>query len=170
MTQMWLYPQTKVNRTMNLEDEVRYLILALQREGNRQIAQVLAPAAVTPSQAEAISLLAEHGVMSLRDLGTLLVCESGDSPSRLIDRLVNRGLVRKVQSEVDRRAISLTLTDLGVDAYKKTIQPSEQMIRLSIQESLPREELHQLCTLLRRMAEKSGANLALQARRMLPKS
>lgn len=155
---------------MNLEDEVRYLILALQREGNRQLAQVLAPASVTPSQSEAISLLARHEVLSLRELGILLVCETGDSPSRLIDRLVRRGLVRKVQSEVDRRAISLTLTDMGFDAFKKTIQPSEQMIRQSIRASLSREDLNQLCRLLSHMAEKSGANLALQARRELAKS
>lgn len=169
MTQMFYYPQMNVNSSMNLEDEVRYLVLALQREGNRQLAQGLAPASVTPSQAEAISLLAQHKVLSLRDLGTRLVCETGDSPSRLIDRLVNRGLVRKVRSEVDRRAISLTLTDLGIDLYKKTVEPSEQMIRQSIRESLSKEDLTKLRSLLSRMAEKTGANIALQARRELPK-
>lgn len=154
---------------MNLEDEVRYLILALQREGNRQVAQGLAPFSVTPSQAEAISLLARHKVLSLRDLGLLLVCETGDSPSRLIDRLVNRGLVRKVRSEVDRRAISLTLTDLGVDVYKKAIEPSEEMIRQSIRESLSKKDIAKLRSLLSLMAEKAGANNALKSRRELSK-
>ncbi len=150
---------------MNLEDEVRYLILGLQREGNRQIAQVLAPAAVTPSQAEAISLLAEHEVLSLRDLGALLVCESGDSPSRLIDRLVDRGLVQKEISTLDRRSLSLTLTSKGVDIYRNVIEPAEVGIRKAIREALSQEEINQLHELLMRFAGVTNSSGALNARR-----
>ncbi|MFI2345621.1 hypothetical protein ACH492_00880 [Streptomyces sp. NPDC019443] len=39
--------------------------------------------AVTPAQAEVLRLLAERQPLSMSGLGALLVCESGNNPSRL---------------------------------------------------------------------------------------
>ena len=44
---------------------------------------------------DATCVLADYAPLSLRGLGTLLVCESGTSPSRLVDRIVARGLVER---------------------------------------------------------------------------
>jgi MarR family transcriptional regulator, organic hydroperoxide resistance regulator len=98
---------------MHRSEELRYLILAAQREGNRMLAQALRPLAVTPSQAEALSLLRTRQPLSLSGLGDLLVCESGSSPSRLIDRLVAAGLVERQVDDGDRRHIRLSLTPEG---------------------------------------------------------
>ena len=76
-------------------EELRYLILAAQREGNRAFARRLRPLGLTPSQAEVLRLLDERQPLSLTGLGELLVCESGTNPSRLVDRLVTTGLVRR---------------------------------------------------------------------------
>ncbi|MFD0850865.1 MarR family winged helix-turn-helix transcriptional regulator, partial [Actinomadura adrarensis] len=46
-------------------------------------------------------------------LGELLVCESGGSPSRLVDRLISAGLVDRQVPEHDRRHIELSLTREG---------------------------------------------------------
>ncbi len=97
-------------------EEVRCLILAAQREGNRQFAQALRPSGVTPAQGEVLRLLAERQPLTMSGLGDLLVCESGSNPSRLVDRLVTAGLVRRVESSRDRRQVDLTLTPDGVVA------------------------------------------------------
>ena len=68
-------------------EELRYLILAAQREGNRLFADVLRPLHLTPSQAEVLRVLQDHEPLSLIALGDLLVCETG-SPSRLVQGLV----------------------------------------------------------------------------------
>ncbi|MFE6760240.1 MarR family winged helix-turn-helix transcriptional regulator [Streptomyces sp. NPDC057684] len=94
-------------------EEIRFLILAAQREGNRELAQRLRPLGVTPSQAEVLRLLAERQPLSLSGLGALLVCESGSSPSRLVDRMVTAGLVRREEGSRDRRHVELTLTPAG---------------------------------------------------------
>src|SRR6185369_17301991 len=94
-------------------EELRYLILAVQREGNRQLAQALRPHGITPSQAEVLRLLQERQPLTLSGLGELLVCESGTNPSRLVDRLVAAGLVSRVAGEHDRRQVELTLTPHG---------------------------------------------------------
>ena len=41
-------------------EELRYLILAAQREGNRLFAEALRPLRLTPSQAEVLRVLQDH--------------------------------------------------------------------------------------------------------------
>ena len=89
--------------------ELRYLILAAQREGNRVYARLLTDTGLTPSQAEIVLVLHDYGPLSLRDLGGMIVCEAG-SPSRVVDALVRRGLVERQADPRDRRAVLLRLT------------------------------------------------------------
>jgi DNA-binding MarR family transcriptional regulator len=92
--------------------ELRYLILGAQREGNRGLTAALAPADVTPSQAEVLGVLRTHGSLTLRALGDHLICESG-SPSRLVATMVRAGLVERTAHHADGRAVLLGLTQRG---------------------------------------------------------
>jgi DNA-binding MarR family transcriptional regulator len=148
-----------------LAEETRYLILALQREGNRLLAQALAPANITPSQAEVISLLFRTPGLTVKGLGERLVCESGDNPSRLIDRLVVRGLVLRTTSEKDKRAVTLSLTPEGAGLYTQLIEPVENGLHSFVERSLPEGELKQLHSLLSKFATATGAGDAVFARR-----
>src|SRR5215470_18270697 len=104
----------RANQTGSMRpiEEYRYLILAAQREGNRLLADALRPLHLTPSQAEALRVLQEHEPLSLIALGDMLVCETG-SPSRLVQGLVEDGLVERIPSSTDKRMVTLTLTKLG---------------------------------------------------------
>jgi MarR family transcriptional regulator, organic hydroperoxide resistance regulator len=93
-------------------EELRYLILAAQREGNRMLIEALRPLNLTPAQAEVLRVLQEYQPLSLIALGKLLVCETG-SPSRLIKGLVEADLVKRVISETNNRMVILTLTEKG---------------------------------------------------------
>src|SRR5215469_9296889 len=93
---------------MKRADELRYLVLAAQREGSRLFAEQIRPLGLTPSQAEVLSVLHEAQPLSLIELGSRLVCETG-SPSRLVDGLVKAGLVERIASSKDQRKVSLTL-------------------------------------------------------------
>lgn len=95
---------------MRTAEELRYLVLAAELEGKRQLARQLRPLGLTPSQAEVLRVLADHAPLSLNGLGSLLVCETGTSPSRLVDRVVARGLVDRRPGATDGRAVELTLT------------------------------------------------------------
>lgn len=112
---------------MRSAEEIRYLILAAQREGNRRLAQELRPVGVTPSQAEVLRLLADRQPLALGELGELLVCESGGNPSRLVDRLVGAGLVRRVAGAEDRRRVELTLTPEGAAAASRVVEVEERL-------------------------------------------
>lgn len=98
---------------MRIAEELRYLVLAANSEGKRQLAQQLRPLGLTPSQAEVLRVLADHAPLTLNGLGSLLVCESGSSPSRLVDRVVAQGLVNRRPGTTDGREVELTLTSEG---------------------------------------------------------
>lgn len=97
---------------MRPEEEIRFLILGAQREGSRLLSAQLAPLGLTPSQAEALRAIADHGPLSLKALGGLLVCESG-SPSRLVETLVGRDIVVRREDPADRRQVTLALSGEG---------------------------------------------------------
>ncbi|MFN8125266.1 MAG: MarR family transcriptional regulator [Candidatus Nanopelagicales bacterium] len=99
---------------MRTAEQLRYLVLAAQLEGRRQWSRALRPLGLTPSQAEVLRVLQDHGPASLGTVGTLLVCETGTNPSRLVDRLVDRGLVERQPDASDARAVVLSLTPAGV--------------------------------------------------------
>jgi DNA-binding MarR family transcriptional regulator len=94
-------------------EELRYAILALQREGNRALAAGLKPLGVTPAQAEVLRVLEDYAPLTLAGLGELLLCETGTGPSRLVDRLVTQGYVDRTTDPADRRSVTLTLSASG---------------------------------------------------------
>src|SRR5215469_7228114 len=113
-------PSRKSERHMHLAEEIRYLLLATQREGNRYFAEALRPLDLTPAQAEVLRVLQEYQPISLRDLGKLLVCEHG-SPSRLVDGLVTAGLVSRSPSQQDGRSVTLTLSERGKEQAEQVV-------------------------------------------------
>jgi DNA-binding MarR family transcriptional regulator len=108
-------------------EELRYLILAIQREGNRALAAGLKPFELTPSQGEVLRVLRDHQPLTLTGLGELLICEHGNNPSRLVDRLVVAGLVQRDTHTEDRRHVTLTLTDAGQIKAQQVIAVEDQM-------------------------------------------
>lgn len=114
---------------MKPEEEFRYLILGAQREGNRIFAEALQAYDITPSQAEVIGLLNDHGSLSLLELGQRLICEGG-SPSRLVDGLVKAGLVDRKLATEDRRRVELSLTRTGKAKAVKVVKAEETLHRV----------------------------------------
>lgn len=112
---------------MRTAERLRYLALAVQREGNRQLMADLRPLGLTPAQSEALRILGDHAPMTLSDVGRMLVCESGTNPSRIIDRLVDAGLVDRVVDADDRRRTTLTLTAEGRRVERAVFEIEQQM-------------------------------------------
>ncbi|WP_214322938.1 MarR family winged helix-turn-helix transcriptional regulator [Nonomuraea sediminis] len=147
-------------------EEFRYLVLAAQREGNRLLGQALKPLGVTASQAEVIRVLQDRQPLALNGLGDLLVCETGNSPSRLVDRLVATGLVRRETSAHDRRHIELTLTPQGSDLARQ-ITEIEEGLYAFIDTATAGADLTQINDFLRAFVADLPAGQAL-ARRAAP--
>jgi len=143
-------------------EELRFLILAAQREGNRLFADALRPLHLTPSQAEVLRVLQDYEPLSLIALGDLLVCETG-SPSRLVQGLVEDGLVARLPSSADKRMVTLTLTGMGREMAAKVSAIESQFYEanagLAKDTSLP-----EMLGLLWRFVEGKPAGIALARR------
>jgi DNA-binding MarR family transcriptional regulator len=144
-------------------EEFRYLVLAAQREGNRLFADALKPLDLTPSTAEVIRVLSDHGPLSLSGIGELLVCETG-TPSRLIARMVEAGFLERRIDPADRRGIVLSLSRLGQSAAKK-LRAIEDHLHDAIAVAIGDSDISSLRGVLWRFVNQRPAGKAL-ARRM----
>ncbi|WP_433472799.1 MarR family winged helix-turn-helix transcriptional regulator [Spirillospora sp. CA-142024] len=145
-------------------EELRYLVLAVQREGNRILAAQLRPLGLTPSQAEVLRVLHDHQPLTLSALGHLLVCETTASPSRLVDRLVSQGLVQRATDPDDRRYVTLTLTPEGRGLERQVADAEDHLYGL-LERLVAGERLDETVQLLRKVADEFPAGQALAHRR-----
>lgn len=149
---------------MRTAERVRYAVLAAQREGNRWLASELRPLGLTPSQAEVLRVLGDHAPLSLTGLGELLVCESGTNPSRLVDRLVEAGLVsRGAPGGSDRRQVSLSLTPEG-RSLESDVREIEQGLYADLDTVGTAEQFAALLEALERMVAGRPSGIALRNR------
>lgn len=126
----------------------RYLILATQRQGNRILNDLLKELGLTSSQAEVIRILDQWHNLSLKELGSLLICETG-SPSRLIERMNQDGLVEKVADPKDSRYVILQLSPKGLELAKK-IESVEVRMYEQMAHIYSEDELDEISSLLLR--------------------
>ena len=92
--------------------EFALAVKALQREFERGSNELMRPLGLTGPQADALAVVARAGPLALKDLGGLLLAEAGH-PSRLVDRLVEAGLVERTPAVDDRRRVELKATPAG---------------------------------------------------------
>jgi MarR family transcriptional regulator, organic hydroperoxide resistance regulator len=148
-------------------EELRYLVLAAQREGNRLLAEALQPLALTPSQAEALRVLQDWQPLALVELGSLLVCEQG-SPSRLVASLVAADYVASAASPKDKRKVMLTLTPRGEEAARRVAE-SEAALYATLNAVTSTQQINTLLPILWAVVTGHPAGDALARRlRRLP--
>jgi MarR family transcriptional regulator, organic hydroperoxide resistance regulator len=147
---------------MDKAEELRYLFLAVQREGNRALTDALASLDLTPAQAEVLQVLEQYESLTLVEVGERLVCENG-SPSRLVNSMVDKGLVQKTTSETDRRASKLTLSGRAHDLIP-ALNAIEQQFNQSL-DFLDPATMDQALGLLWLLAENTTSGQALKRRK-----
>ncbi|OIQ88925.1 HTH-type transcriptional repressor NicR [mine drainage metagenome] len=142
--------------------ELRYLVVATQREGNRVFARAVGDLGLTPSHAEILAVLDEFGPMSLRDLGEMIVCEAS-APSRIVDTLVRRGLVERTSDPADRRAIIISLTD-AARAKLPALREIERQVDHATADQLTPDQQAMVAAVLRGFLTGTEAGDALERR------
>lgn len=108
------------------------MVKAGSRELERRMNEAMRPLGLTGAQADALAVIGKAGPLSLKDLGELLVAEAGH-PSRLVDRLVEAGLVERRSVGEDRRRVELSLSKRGRALEKRMLRAREDVLRLGHQ-------------------------------------
>ena len=151
---------------MRSGEELRYLVLAAQREGNRIFAAGVKPLGLTPAWAEVIAVLSEREPLTIRELGLLLVCE-GDHPSRLVKRMTAAGLLTTEAPPGDERARWLRLTP-AARALLPRLREVEDQLHTTIETAFDPDALEACRTVLGGFVDGLPAGDALQRRRAEP--
>lgn len=94
--------------------QLRYVVLALQRRGNRRLGALFQGIGLTTAQAETLEILAYHGPLTTREVGGYLLCESG-SPSRILAALAEKKLSMRSHPAEDKRITLHSITKAGRD-------------------------------------------------------
>jgi DNA-binding MarR family transcriptional regulator len=102
-----------------------------------QVAPLAAELELSPAQCHVLRLLDPERAISMRELADGLGCDASNVTG-LVDRLEDRGLVRRRPSETDRRVKALELTPKGVRLRAAFLErmtvPPEGLDRLSARE------------------------------------
>ena len=145
--------------------ELALLVKAGQREFERMGNEAMRPLGLTAAQADALSVIAQTGPITLKDLGGLLIAEAGH-PSRLVDRLVEAGLVDRAPAAGDRRRVILSATTAGKRLNRRVVAARSQLLEFG-RALIGEDDLEHTLVVLRRLSEHSTYAELLARRRAL---
>jgi MarR family transcriptional regulator, organic hydroperoxide resistance regulator len=146
--------------------ELALSVKAAQRGLERVMNEAMAPLGITAAQADALVVIGQAGPISLKDLGELLIAEAGH-PSRLVDRLVEAGLIERRPAAEDRRRIELSLTLRGRRLEKRIHAARDEVLQLG-RELVGDHDVERILELLRDLLQVTPyADLIARRRELL---
>lgn len=108
---------------MELNECINYLITATQKKVTQYFAEKISPCDVTPVQYGVLKCLWDNDFQTPTQIANMLSLD-GSSITGLLDRMENKGLVKRIPNSNDRRALQVMLTSRG----KALEKPLSQLI------------------------------------------
>ena len=142
-------------------------VKGMQRELERGSNELMKPLGLTGPQADALVVIEHAQPIALKELGRLLIAEAGH-PSRLVDRLVEAGLVERRVATDDRRRIELTLTPAGRRKAKQVTKTRQALFDAG-SGAVSRKELDAVLRVFRRLMHDAPLADLIERRRKLDK-
>ena len=105
---------------------------------------------LTPSQFDVIATLGDTKGLTCAELSAATLVTKG-TLTGVLDRLVDKGLIRRIPVADDRRSTRICLTDKGDRLFRKAFSAHIAFIRPYFQRALTTAEADQLRTLLLRL-------------------
>lgn len=105
---------------------------------------------LTPSQFDVIATLGDTKGLTCAELSAATLVTKG-TLTGVLDRLVDKGLIRRIPVTDDRRSTRICLTDKGDRLFRKAFSAHIAFIRPYFQRALTTAEADQLRTLLLRL-------------------
>lgn len=136
-------------------DSVGFLMHRVVQAMRRQIDQRMAALGLTAAQWAPLWRIRLDGPIGARELAQAIGVDAG-AMTRLVDRLVAKGLVQRVRAADDRRSVRLTLTAAG-EAVAARLPAELAAVNNACLRGFDEAEWQQLRGLLQRMLDNAGA-------------
>jgi DNA-binding MarR family transcriptional regulator len=104
--------------TYRVEESVGYLVNRLAQTIARELDRRMIDLGLTDAQWKPMFLLYQGECSTAADLSRI-ACHDTGAVTRLVDRLEDKGLIRRHRSAEDRRVVKLELTDAGQSVAAK---------------------------------------------------
>jgi DNA-binding MarR family transcriptional regulator len=131
----------------DIVDAPEFYIATLQSQIRENMNAILRPFGLKLPDWRILSCLDRQSGLSIYDLSELVVAERSVT-SRLVDRLVERGYVRKEVMETDRRFTTVSITSTGCDKLTESI-PAVVHLRKQLFAGMSEKEVTALLTSLK---------------------
>jgi MarR family transcriptional regulator, 2-MHQ and catechol-resistance regulon repressor len=102
-----------------------------------------------------LEVLFHKGKQTIQQIGTSILISSG-SMTYVIDKLEQKNLLKRNACPDDRRAIHVTLTDVGIELMNKVMPIHEDFVDYAF-DSLDSSEQETLVLLLKKVRERAGS-------------
>lgn len=142
---------------------IGYRVYSTQRALYRSLEASLAPFNLTPGQWNALNQLEEHGAMTQKQLAERLQKEPA-TIARSIERLVQRGLVKRTPSPSDRRANIVEVTP-AASSLLSEIEPAVSRRHEQIAEGISESDLDTFFDVLEQVEANAQRLLAERGQR-----
>jgi len=140
----------------SIDESIGYLLSALKVQMTTVIDAELAPLEITWAQWATLLKLASGKARTAAELCRHSACDTG-SMTRMVDRLEQKGLVRRERSSEDRRVVLLFLTERGQQLVPE-LKPVAVRVLNRFLKGFTREELEQFKSFARRMMANGETN------------
>ena len=136
------------------DESVGYLIAAVRGRIVASLDAALEPLGITGPQWGALMAI-HHGADTAAETCRQIGCDTG-SMTRMLDRLEEKGLLRRERSAADRRVVKLVLTEAGQQLPLSALPLVVGMLNEYLRGFSP-EEVEQLKALLRKLLANAPA-------------
>ena len=135
--------------------ELRAVLLRLMVRFRHDIPELAMKAGLSPPQAMFFLSLHQTGTTSMGDISKLLGTSQGVA-TRMVDRLIHKGMVERKRDADDRRVVMVSLSQKGrMLAGKMTEVQTEELKQFMA--GVVKEDRETLLNLLRRFSERLSA-------------
>lgn len=141
-----------------LADEIDRLSRRLIRNTECCDRMLVARCELTPSQAYTLQTLEDQGEVPMSALAEEMRLH-GTTMTRMVDALVEKGLVERASDPEDRRVVRVRLSPVGQEAVAELRRCKREFLA-AVMQAVPEEELRAIMSGLRRLvalAEQWGA-------------
>jgi DNA-binding MarR family transcriptional regulator len=107
---------------------------------------------LTPSQFDVIVTLGDTEGMTCKELSEKTLVTKG-TLTGVLDRLADKGLIERIPSKEDRRAIFIRLTPKGADRFKKVFPDQIYYMKPYFERALSPAQMKELRTMLLQLKE-----------------
>jgi DNA-binding MarR family transcriptional regulator len=140
----------------SVEEELVVALVRTTDQLQRRFSKIMKTYDVSPTQYNALRILRGGGEKGLpcREIGERMISHDPDI-TRLLDRLVKRGLVERRREEIDRRVIMTRITPQGLELLKRMDAPMRDLPR-ELFGDIGRQKLQSLLQLLTVIRQKAA--------------